>query len=112
MKTADRFERYMSAVAAAVRQLADRIAPIEADMADSAASQEAMAMGMQAISEKVDKLTDMALAQADQTDRIESMFSNYLEATKEARLAAERSVLRANQLQSEVREKLKAIPGG
>jgi hypothetical protein len=38
------------------------------------------------------------------------MFQNYLDATKATRIAAERAIATTGQLQSEIREKLKAYP--
>lgn len=95
-------------IAEVLHALANRLTPIETDMADSAASQEQlsrnvakMAESYENLVESYERLTELYLKADERADRIEAMVGNYVEATKELRVTSTKLI-------SEVREKLKA----
>ena len=106
MKFTERFDKVMGAVSDVLHTIANRLTPIESDMADSAASQEALANAMLSIEDKVSKLTELTLEQGDKLDQVIAMFQNYLTATREKQRAADQAITEAKALESEIRKKL------
>lgn len=96
-------------IAVALETIDRRVAHIERDTADVSAFSEQLSENTERIMESnqnlsvnYEKLVTLFAEQNDRMDRIEGMLANYVEATQGLR----RDTLR---LQSEVREKLKAV---
>ncbi len=99
-------------VAVALETVDRRLEKLEDESANQAGTAESFVKNLEAITERLGNIanslenhTALRLEDSARYDRIEAMVSNYVEATKELRQTTVK-------LHSEVREKLKAVPGG
>lgn len=97
-------EQLIERVAVALETMDRRMASIESEIASSVALAEDETKNIESMANGIAELREMFVRQGDGIDELKAMLGNYIEATRGMRLETQK-------LQSEVREKLKAVGG-
>lgn len=107
-----KFEALQERTVIALETFDRSLVKMEGELATQSELHESFVKNLEAITEGMKELRQMFVRQGDGIDELKTMLGNYIEATQGLRRENIRLQESNTKLVSEVREKLKAIPGG